>query len=247
MPATITAEERAMIDAKVAAGKVTRCATGAMATAMEYRWVQGKGLIATDREKAKAAFRHSVGSNFRNPNRLTPEQIKRRQDVAGLMDAGKMGIEIATMLGINVQTVYSDAKAMGRKFPRVMNAPQPSSKVAARRAKIAAAVKEGMNSAMIAEKLGIPQRTIWNDVRAMKLKLPRSYHLRKPNNPEGPKPCPKVAARRAKIPGLIARGMNGPDIARHLGVHVSAIRHDAKHLGISIPRRPRNVEMKEAA
>lgn len=247
MPATITAEERAMIDAKVAAGKVTRYPTGKSAFADEYVWEDGKGLVTRNPEMAKANFRRFTFGT-RKSRAPSPEQIKRRETVASLMDADMTGVEIATMIGVNVQTVYEDAKVMGRKFPRP-TPPRPKSPphVAARREKVAALVAEGMNSAMISDRLGIMPRTVWDDVKALGLRLPRDYSLRKPAKKTGPKPSPKVAARRAKLPGLIARGMNGPEIARHLDVNVSAIRHDCKHLGLSIPRRSDRIEMQEAA
>jgi DNA-binding NarL/FixJ family response regulator len=243
MPATITAEERALIDAKVAAGKVTRCATGASAAEIEYIWCSKiNRLVPKDKERATALYRGSMQRHFnRKKAGPTPEQIQRRETVIGLMDQGMTREQIATTLGVSTHTVSADAKAMGRTFPRPARLPSVCARVDARRAKVSKLVGKGMTAPEIAAQCGVNSRTIWDDVKALGIKMPKAapaYKNPKQRRP-GPAPCPKVAARRAKIPALIEQGMGGRQMSIVLGVPLDVVQHDCRVMGISIPRNRR--------
>lgn len=254
MPAVITAEERAMIDAKVAVGEVTRCATGASAYNIEYVWSDKiNRLVPVDVEAATAIYRKSMTRDIKRKKAApTPEQIKRREKVASLMDAGHSGQAIARMLGCDPWTVYADAKAMDRSFPMTRPKPRDNSEIQQRRERVAAMAKAGKTAAQIMEVEGVSETTVFSDLRVMGISLSRAKAAlkawqkpaRRSKNPGG-QPSPVAAARRAKLPAMIAKGMGTAAIARALDTTPSVIRHDCRHLGIPSPGKAR--EMKEAA
>ncbi|WP_282026834.1 hypothetical protein [Limimaricola cinnabarinus] len=252
--------DAALIEAYLAkGGAVTHCPTGKSALALEYEWVDGKGLVAKDREKAKKAFRHSVGSCFvsAKSNSPTPEQIKRRETVAALIDAGHSGLAISRMLTIDPQTVYKDAQIMGRKFPKPIPPRQPlQPHVTERRRKVRALIEAGeMTAGQIAVEVDAAESTIYTDARIMGLSLKKARakaakKARKPTgkpsrNPSG-LPMAIIAERRKQLPALIARGMSSSQLARKFNTTARAIRHDCRILGISSPGKVRQ-QMKEAA
>lgn len=238
-------------------GKVTKCPTGKSGMNIEYVWQDGAGLVSKDPEASKRAFRRSLSGHFQR-KRVEPnaEVVKRRETVAAQMDAGMTGVQIAAMLGVNVYTVYDDANAMGKKFPR---ATPPGfdtlPHVALRRAKVEKLAKEGLTGGEIARKVRAPEGTVRHDLRVLGVKLDRASATRKAwregkreatkRNETSFAPSESVAERRAKVPGMIAQGMGTTDIARALGVATGVIRHDCRHLGIPSPGKAQ--QMKDAA
>ena len=237
MPAIITADERAMIDAKVAAGQVTRCPTGKSALTLDYVYVAGKGLVATDQEAGKRAFRNGMGSHFRSKKaEPSPAQIKRRHTVVAQMDAGQTREQIATMLGISPCTVSADVKAMGRTFPRPVALPKVTERVTKRRAAVSKMVAEGLTAPIIAKAVGVDPRTVWDDVKAMGLKMPRAKTQSGQERRASKRPKPEeVAARRDKVAAMIGEGMGGREIATKLGVPLHTVKHDARAKGVKLP------------
>jgi DNA-binding CsgD family transcriptional regulator len=120
-------DERRLIDEAVTAGRVTRCPTGAMATAVEYQWIPAKSL----RE-------HSVGQLVQvgGPGRswkaqrearvskriaqMQDAKEKRRNAMVPLLLAGARRQEIAERFSVDERTVRCDVrdlKADGRLPP----------------------------------------------------------------------------------------------------------------------------------
>lgn len=167
MPATITPEERAMIDAKVAAGKVTRCPTGKSAFADEYVWEEGKGLVTRNPEMAKANFRRfTFGTRKGRPRPTPPAVVSRRDQLAELVAQGKSGPECAKILGVPEATMYADAKRHGIRFESRLEAARQ-----ARRARVLPLIKEGMSGMKIAAALGMDVKTVRSDARAMGVQI----------------------------------------------------------------------------
>lgn len=164
MPATITAEERAMIDAKVAAGKVTRCATGASAAEIEYVWCSKiNRLVPRDKDKAMAIYRGSMQRHFTPKKREVPPHIAaRRREVERLMIEGNSGAEIARILGIPETTLRGDIRAIDMSCTDQMEIARQK-----RRDNVARLFRQGMSRTAIAAELKLDRKTVNNDVKAI--------------------------------------------------------------------------------
>ena len=117
-------DERRLIDEAVTAGRVTRCPTGAMATAVEWVWEPGK-----DREGGKLVQVGGAGRSWREQKaagvsrhveQMQGERDKRLKAMVPLLLAGLRRREIAERFRINQSTVICDVrdlKADGRLPP----------------------------------------------------------------------------------------------------------------------------------
>lgn len=229
--------DAALIEAYLAkGGQVTRCPTGKSALTLEYVYVEGRGIIAKDPEASKRAYRGTMQRHFAKPKAKgpTPEQIKRREAVAGMLDAGQTGADMARTLGVNVQTVYNDARVMGRTLPRPVTRPAITAKVANRRAGVAKLAKEGLSARAIAQRLGCRPQNVWDDAARLGVKFDPKATIRKRT---GPAPSGEVAARREKLKAMLPQGMTSYQLADALGVSRSVVFHDCATLGLRIPNQ----------
>jgi hypothetical protein len=121
----LSAEMRRLIDEAVTAGRVTRCPTGAMATAVEWVWEPGKG----DREGGKLVQVGGPGRSWKAQRatkisklieRMQDAKEKRRNAMVPLLLAGARRQEIAERFSVDERTVRCDVrdlKADGRLPP----------------------------------------------------------------------------------------------------------------------------------
>lgn len=217
-------------------GSINRCPTGASTYNIEYVWSDKiHRLVPRDVEAATAIYRKSMTRSLgRKKTGPTPEQIKRRETVVGLMDQGHTGAAIAKMIGCDCQTVYNDAKVMGRSFPRPAPEPREYPGVAERRAKVRALIAAGGKSApQIAVGIGAAESTVYNDARVMGISLKKGRSKKECSA----KPLAMIADRRKRLPALIARGMTTADIARKFNTTSRSIRHDCRVLRIPSPSK----------
>lgn len=181
MPDEITDEERALIDAAMAAGKVTRIEKGASAFDFSQKMTP---------EEARRIFNPWVG----RPKDRKVEQ--RRKRVAALARNGQTADQIAQELQISRNIVYSDAKLEGASLPPApRTAPEPRAKnelpraprppkmkdpesksairsraIAKRRESIVRMFGEGKRPKEMAGALGCSEATVFADMAILGLK-----------------------------------------------------------------------------
>jgi DNA-binding CsgD family transcriptional regulator len=121
----LSADDRRLIDEAVTAGRVTRCPTGAMATAVEWVWqpnpVEGGRLVQVGGPdlhwKARKRNSEAVQSNARtqaarNNAAVLAKAERRRALVLPMLLRGDRTNQIARELGLDIKTVRNDGHAM---------------------------------------------------------------------------------------------------------------------------------------
>ena len=232
----ISPDERALIDAALAAGRVQKLPMGGTAQP-GYVW-DGKTrkLVSTDPASAGWKGWQRMFTANRRARGETAAVDARRAKVASMVTDGTRSADIATALGVSITTVYADAKRAGVTLDRQSGAQARSRydpKVQETRALINQAYDGIRTTPEIELITGIPRRTVVDHLKA--LGLPRIAG--KSGLKRGHAITESTAARRAQIPALIAQGLAGAKIAAHLNTHHSTIHHDCHVLKISIPRK----------
>lgn len=174
---TVTAEERGLIDAAVAGGRVRRIPQGVTALG-EIRWDPEVGdLRYVDKAEARRALRGAVTGlpETRGRKRPTPPWIvARRKRVAELVRAGCGGPEIRAALGLTQGALESDLAALDLRISdhRTAAARKLSEAVKARRARVRQAFDGQRSVAAISRMLDMPERTVRAHLDALGLKAP---------------------------------------------------------------------------
>lgn len=160
---TLTAEERAAIDAAIAAGRVTKIPTGATSWA-GYRWT-GSQLREIDADGAAAqTWRgRNKGAEIRSGVRL-----RNRAAVAADHAAGRTAAEIAARHGISLECVYRHIRAIlgaqGQQSPQQVR----DAETARRRAIVASHLAEGKPVFAVARELGWPVSSVQRHAKAIR-------------------------------------------------------------------------------
>lgn len=116
---TISEDERALIDAAIAAGKVQKIPTGQSAFEINYRWdgrqlasIESEGWrAATSRKKAKIRAKQEINQAAKAKREAI---AKRREVVREMSAAGKSINQIAAHLGVERSVVKNDRVAIRR-------------------------------------------------------------------------------------------------------------------------------------
>lgn len=239
MPDVITPEERKMIDAALKRGvKVKRIPPGVSSYQMQWDEEKG-GLRYVDPEQA-AAMRSTTWMNGnRKQRRLSPEVAERRIKVRDKMDAGKTAREISTDLGVPISTIYQDAQKIGRKFSEVEPPKVATSKndpvVSEARALVEKVFDPSKTVADIAEKTGLPVRTVRDHLEALNLTAAKA----KRGTAAAGWRSTKVIERRERVKQMHSEGKSCPEMAKELGVSTASIHNDHKALDLEPIRKRR--------
>lgn len=240
----LTPEERAAIEAAVAAGRVERVPTGASGVFVYPRWTgtrlaevdpdTGAPLTATAARKRSSAWAHGAASR-RGGRAKDPAVAARRERVRDLWRARRTVAEMAAALDVPLTTIWNDLHVLGLPaIRRHTGAKDPA--VQARRARIAA-----LAGTMTVREMA---PLIWPDLEPARAEdklrndLKRMGISARPMGPArsgGRRADPAVAARRDRVAALIAEApwRTSADLAAEIGVPVSRILEDKRVLSAS--------------
>jgi IS30 family transposase len=162
MTAAISKEERALIDAAIAEGNITRIPTGACSET-RYRWcpnmsslvpVNGMDMSWRNQERNRAKRRFKQYE-------LPPHIIARRKKVAELVEQRKSRSQIAEAIGCPVSQVAWDIKVMGLSTANSERvARSPSKSVQEKRVRQKELYLAGWKTDDIAKELGRCRRAV---------------------------------------------------------------------------------------
>ncbi len=217
----ISPETRRLIDEAVADGRVTVIPQGVTSHSEEMRWNGATNKLEfVDKEAARQRAKGSTAGIWgkRRGPAPDPKVAARRAKIADLIQSGKAGPEIASLVGVPTSTVYRDAKKLGMSIARASRSPAQGIVAPARskhdplveeRRKQVADAFDGMRSATdIADLTGINKRTVVDHLKALGLKAPAGKPGPGANSPR----AIATAARREKVKALAAEGKNGPEL-----------------------------------
>lgn len=175
--ATISAEERQMIDKAVAAGKVQKIPQGKSALHIEYVWEgdkthHGVGKLVMKDPLTPEETRARWNGRYSAPRKPVPAITARRAEVLRLTNEGFSAAQIAEALQCSKSKVSNDRKHWQDKgkLPLLSGgAPGLSKKdIEARRKKVVKLIKAKVPYRKIAEQLGAGKGAIVNDVLVLK-------------------------------------------------------------------------------
>ena len=109
MPDAIRPRDRALIDAELAAGRVTVCPAGGARGGI-YDLPTRREIIRRD---TAAAISRRAGLKYAES--LAPAIERRRKAVIEMSGLGKRAPEIARFLGVPVKTIHADMRAIRRE------------------------------------------------------------------------------------------------------------------------------------
>lgn len=166
MPDIITKAERAAIDAAIAAGRVTKCQQGAMATAVQYVWEEGKGRTAGLYQADGGNEGWRARKQIQFGRRSKSEGQERRKRVKAMMLEGMTQATIARELSVSDKTVKNDINILrdaGELPPARHRSWRKIEAAEERRAKVLEMKRAGMKNAEIAAAFGVSVGTIKSD------------------------------------------------------------------------------------
>lgn len=229
MSSEITSHERALIDAAIAAGKVTRVPPGQSAL-WAYQWCpKDQKLKHVD---TIAGIRHHPGfflGRVQHGRKQSPEVAKRRAEVRRLHDAGLGRAEIAERLGTPYNTIVNDYEKLGLRPHPVPRQTRQMREMVVRLRQLEALLDDGTvrSAKELRAILGVREATFWDYMKRLGRRLPREV--------AGPRKSPEtVIARRAEIREAHARGdpLVVSELARRYGKSTTVIYKDLTVLGI---------------
>lgn len=164
MNATISAAERALIDAAIAEGKVTKVPLGAN-TQPQYTWCKGKDGIeglhqvggsdlswrSVNAKRARAKLAAKGNDQSKRSDVIAAKM--RRAELRPMIESGMSAPAIARATGHNVELIRSDAKKM--KLTLTSAIPTTREEVL-----IAALANPGFGAPRLARVMGLPQTTV---------------------------------------------------------------------------------------
>lgn len=220
----LTADDRALIDAAVRAGKVQQVPQGASARPLpvwnghQLVYPGGHTMIRELRrvsfERASAAVRTARGN--------------RRGRVADLHAAGMPVRDIASEIGSTWKTVREDLRVLGldpHPVPvraRAPRAPIVMPAVEARKARIAALAAEGRTADEISADVRLSAKAVRAIARHMGVEIVKS-----------PKVFRKAAALREEVRAMVTQGRTQAEICAQLGIAANTLRGHLNRLGMS--------------
>lgn len=220
---SLSSEDRALIDAAIAEGRVTRCSTGESAHC-GYVWSDThNALIARDPEQQgwRGSFARGGADAARRARLMNPRVTARRAQVAEL--AARMTVaQIAAELGISSDTVRND---LCKK--RVSAQPAPvlqrgvSQQVEARRRKIKTHWTPQVTYRALSEATGVDYNLVRADCRAMGLEVAAVKGW--VHGPSG--------VRRARMATMAATHTHA-ELCSFFGVTAATVWNDLRKLGI---------------
>lgn len=228
----LSAEERGLIDAAIASGRVMKVPTGVSGLDEEILWDKAtKTLKYVDPAVARDRLVRQVGMcarstkvKRRRTRAVSPDVEQRRRKVSHLIDAGMTGSQIAERLKVPVRTVWADARRIGKSLSRQT---RQALELQARRSDVRQAYSPDMTAQDIAQKVNLPVKQVRNHLRALGLKAAQ-YIPAKIQTTEAER-----AERRAKVTELVENGLTMTQIAKCLDVHLQTVRNDVRKLGLT--------------
>lgn len=230
MPATLTAEERAAIDAAVAAGKVRRLARGEsgfdlVGGVVVYRDTGESAFALRKTTALQAKQRTDKAKAIRRdqqPRPLDPKVQARIATVGRIIDAGGGKAEIlAALPDIKPHQINYCLSQLGKKLPR-------SNAVIERRARIKVYAQTGeLTGPEICEREGISRQQLAKDLQSLGVRLKNlggAYKTRRKR--------PEVQARLDRVAALVAEGLTAREIAERIERPVGGVRQDLDKLGL---------------
>ena len=230
----LTPEERSLIDAAVAAGKVSRVAPGV--SGEELVWCPKlKRLTAKDPERRG---KRSVSWLRRS---IDPSVVARRERVANLTEARKTPMQIAELIGAAVRVVHNDLFLLRRqRDPRVCI----DSLIELRRRRVRELHGAKKTTREIMDEMDLSHAQVLGDLSAMGL----TANVPKSKPPRARKGVGSDRqARLDKVTAMVAEGLTVAEMRQRLGgVADHIVRTDlaflklkaapAKHAGFTADR-----------
>lgn len=217
---TIRPEERALIDAAIAAGRVQVIPTGQTSFVLPV-W-NGQQLVSAEPEKQRAEMIRGMFAQRRQ--QPSAEQIDRRRAVALLHADGLSVAEMADRLGNDPATLRNDLRALDLVPHRSAPKPRPAimPHIQMRHDTLRIMAREGHPAESIAAALGFTVATIRSMARMLEQELP-------PSPPVSKVPAATLA-RRARVAALIAKGCSLKQIQADMAMSRSALHRDVYSL-----------------
>jgi DNA-binding NarL/FixJ family response regulator len=243
---SLTPEERAAIDAAIAAGKVTRVPMGGTSTTT-YVW-DGRQLVTTDPDRRGGQYANQRKSAARkNSLGITPTVERRRAQLMSLKADGFSAQQIADRVGVSVQTIYADAKFMKLSFERPVRVEAPKSRhdrsgVEAARMLVRDTYDGRRTVAQIAAVTGLPDRTVRDHIGALRLpviKADRAAVAKSAADKIRLAWDAKNKPRRDEIARLAADGLSFNAISAAMKLNANTLSKDIKALGLKLTKAPR--------
>lgn len=209
-------------------GQVTKCPTGKSALAIDYTYVEGKGLVMKDPAQLEQVKRRYARHGGQRKRETSPEVLELRRKLTLLMADGHGAAYCAKALGIHESTARNHARALDMTFdrperPKPAPKQKPAPKVIAgpanmppnlRRAKVARMVKAGKKGTEIAKALGCTLNAVHQDVHHLGYRL--TPHGRR--TADANREAVKAAFDGKRTPSQIAKvtGLSRCSVYRHL-------------------------------
>lgn len=228
----MSTNDRALIEAALAAGKLQKIATGVSAFPLPV-W-DGKQLVSPD---WKARLVAAQSAHYRGLQaRRIKEAAARRADVAAHHAAGHCSAEIARIVGVTIDTVRADLRLLDLSPNRPPKA-EVSPQVMARNARLAQIIALNWSWKQIAADVGLTVGT----VQAIAQRL----GLRKATSPRSTE-VPAIA-RRAQIATLLQAGAGQAEVRKSVcpGLHSRQWRKDLAMLGVEPEQSPQVVSKRD--
>jgi transposase len=237
MSSEITSHERALIDAAIEAGKVTRVPPGQSAL-WSYQWDSERHrIVHTD---TFLGIKHKPGhflARSQHGRKPEPGIMARRQKVRALHDEGLSRPEISERLGIAYNTLVNDYDALGIRPNEKPRRTKQARERVERLKQLEALLDDGTvrSAKQLRGIMRIGEATFWDYMKALGRTLPREV-TRVRSTPE------KALARRADIQAAWVVGSEPTigELCAHYGVHKGTIYGDLKALGLDPPGRRRS-------
>lgn len=229
--------DRALIDAAVAAGKITKVAPG-VAVSMTYPVWDGKALVYPDHEQRVKAAKQALFSGAAKPS--DPKVKLRRKRVAEAHAEGKTIGEIAEVLDCSYRQVWNDLQALQLSPNPVKPQPAPPEdpRIATRRARIVAMAEGGSSIEQIASEIALPVSTARAIAAAIGVKFPKKPRPSRAKLNRGPKLSARVIALREQIAECVAKGMTQASICEALHISRETLRYNLHRMDVSLCQVP---------
>ena len=245
-PDTISATERALIDAAIAKGRVEKIPTG-KSSHSGYRFNGETNKL----EAIEPSDQNFYGRGHKN--RIKPKVAKRRMEVRRLMMEGKGAEEISTILNAPISVIYLDARHNKMEFSAAILTDEQKAFITDEMAEalpsnfnhrkmhiaILKLASDGLSITEISEQTGAQKKTIAKFTKRYGIKFQRmdAEEMRQRMIAAKASLRNKTAERREKLPGLIAKGLSGKEIAEELNCSKATVYNDCARMNLSIPRK----------
>ncbi|ATI41923.1 hypothetical protein CBW24_07850 [Pacificitalea manganoxidans] len=213
--AELTPEERALIDAAVAKGKVTQVAPGTTGYP-PLVWCPHRNVLIYD-NPADAQRRQALEN---------PEVRERRAKLREMVEAGASREEMRKTLRISADLLKRDARLLGLELPEPANGQSGPDEELVRQVLTAFDGKKCLTR--IATEVGRHPDTVRKILKKNGLKCPAAPPSTTTLT------VAQIAQRRAQVRRLIAGGMTAAETAKALGVKPATVSSDLRAMRVGI-------------